>query len=64
MQKELKNTNTNVEDEVILCHRCGRVLKGERSKQLGYGPSCYIMWKKERSQQKQLFDLSGGDQNE
>jgi protein-arginine kinase activator protein McsA len=62
MSEEIKNDENTVEEEVILCHRCGRVLKGEKSKKLGYGPSCYATWKKERSQQIQLFDLNEGEQ--
>lgn len=48
------------ENERIFCSRCGRQLRGKRSRELGYGPSCYALWKKERSQQKNLLD-SGGE---
>ena len=63
MADEVKNDSgvKPEEEEVVLCHRCGRVLKGERSRKLGYGPSCYAMWQKERSQQIQLFDIDKGD---
>lgn len=49
----------NESNEKIFCKRCGRLLKGERSKELGYGPSCYSIWKKERSQQMKLFNDEG-----
>lgn len=48
------------ENERIFCSRCGRPLKGKRSRELGYGPSCYVLWKKERSQQKNLLDCDEG----
>ncbi len=48
-------------NEKVFCNRCGRLLRGDRSKKLGYGPSCYYIWKKERSQQIRLFDE--GDSN-
>ena len=44
-------------DEKVLCRRCGRVLLDENSKQLGFGPTCYKVWKRERSQQIQLFTV-------
>ena len=48
---------SNVDNnEKVFCKRCGRLLIGDRSKELGYGPSCYRIWKKERSQQIRLFD--------
>lgn len=55
------NGVTNDKDKVF-CKRCGRLLRGERSKELGFGPSCYHAWKKERSLQVRLFDV--GDKNE
>lgn len=44
-------------EEKILCRRCGRVLLGENSKHLGFGPTCYKAWKRERTQQIQLFTV-------
>lgn len=51
----------NDQEETIFCNRCGKPLKSEMSKKIGYGPSCYRHWKKERSQQIQLFN-PGGDE--
>ena len=53
---DIIETNKNTKEENVYCNRCGRLLKGQRSKELGYGPSCYYLWKKERSQQIKLFD--------
>lgn len=50
MEKELKD------DRVIFCRRCGRKLVGSHSKELGFGPMCYKLWKRERNQQLRLFD--------
>lgn len=54
--------NTNEENDKVFCKRCGRLLRGEKSRELGFGPSCYHAWKKERSLQVRLFDV--GDKNE
>lgn len=51
-------------EEKILCRRCGRVLIGEASRQLGFGPTCYRAWKKERSQQIQLFTVEDNTDGE
>lgn len=50
MEKELKD------DRVIFCRRCGRKLVGDHSKELGFGPMCYKLWKRERNQQLRLFN--------
>lgn len=50
MDSEKANT-----DRVVFCRRCGRPLKGQYSKDLGFGPICYRQWKKERNQQLSLF---------
>lgn len=34
-------------DGIVFCKRCHRRLKGEKSKMLGYGPSCYEKAKKQ-----------------
>ena len=43
------------EEKVIFCRRCGRKLRGEGSKELGFGPTCYRLWKKEREENNRLF---------
>lgn len=48
------------ENERIFCNRCGRPLYGKRSRELGYGPSCHAIWKKERSKQKNLLNEDKG----
>lgn len=55
------NNNPEKDEEIIFCKRCGRKLLGEHSKELGFGPTCYKAWKKERSQQIQLFDIGDSD---
>ena len=50
------NKKENVDDKVVFCRRCGRPLRGFASKELGFGPSCYRQWKRERNQQMSLFD--------
>lgn len=58
------NTNPVADEkEKIFCSRCGRPLRGRKSRELGYGPSCYAIWKKERSQQLKLFE-DDGDKHE
>lgn len=57
--ENIKNTD---DKEKVFCKRCGRPLRGLHSRELGYGPSCYSVWKKERSQQLKLF--GDGDDNE
>ena len=56
-------TETNDENK-IYCRRCGRLLVGEHSKDLGFGPTCYKAWKKEHSQQIQLFDMGDDSKDE
>lgn len=42
-------------DREVYCRRCGRLLRGVRSKELGFGPNCYRAWKNERNQ-RGFFD--------
>ena len=49
------------ESKTVLCKRCGRKLVGKRSLETGYGPRCYSIWKKERSQQLKLFEEGDGN---
>ena len=46
------------ENKKVYCRRCGRLLKGADSKKLEFGPSCYRIYKKERDQAIQLFDIN------
>ncbi|MBO7212434.1 MAG: hypothetical protein J6V44_15745 [Methanobrevibacter sp.] len=62
MSENVKKPDETLE-EIIFCNRCGKPLRSDLSKKLGYGPSCYRMWKKERSQQHQLFDIGGDIKN-
>lgn len=39
-----------------VCIRCGRKLKNEESRELGFGPTCYKKWQVE-SISKKLFDF-------
>lgn len=52
------------EEPRVFCKRCGRLLKGVNSKELGYGPQCYRIQKLEKNQQITLFNISTGDANE
>lgn len=49
--------NVNASNDKVFCKRCGRPLVGEHSRSLGYGPTCYRLWKLERSQNCKLFDV-------
>lgn len=50
--------NNNLkDDEKVYCRRCGRLLLGENSRYLGFGPTCYRLWKKDNSQQIRLFKV-------
>ena len=60
----MSSENSNIDDKVIYCRRCGRPLKGFSSRELGFGPRCYSLWKKERNQQMPLFDSKEIDINE
>ena len=51
----------NDPDIEVYCRRCGGLLHGSRSKEIGFGPNCYRIWKKERMQRSMLF---GGDNDE
>ena len=51
------------QDEEILCRRCGRRLRGVKSRELGFGPACYKAWKSERIQRVGLFSDTGSDEN-
>ena len=51
-------------DEDVFCLRCGRKLKGEHSKKLGYGPHCYMLFLKERKNDNiKLFNENGANTN-
>lgn len=43
-------------EEHPVCIRCGRKLKTEESRELGFGPTCYKKWQTE-SISKNLFDV-------
>lgn len=47
---------TQKDERVVFCRRCGRKLAGSYSKSLGFGPTCYRLWKKERNAQIPLFE--------
>lgn len=49
--------NEDQEEELVFCRRCGRPLRGIVSKSRQFGPSCYRVWVKERSQQINLFEV-------
>ena len=50
MEKEVNN-------DLVFCKRCGKPLIGEKSRERGWGPTCYKLWKLERAQSKKLFDV-------
>lgn len=62
--KDKQENQETIDDNVekIFCKRCGRLLRGESSIDRQFGPRCYKLWLKERSQQIQLFG-QGGDEN-
>lgn len=51
MEQKIQNT------EVSYCKRCGRRLKGQESKERGYGPTCFDKIKKERLSRNKLFKI-------
>lgn len=53
----------DVNNDLVFCKRCGKPLMGEKSRERGWGPTCYRLWKLERAQSKKLFDVEG-DSNE
>lgn len=61
MQEDQKNVDK--QDDEILCRRCGRRLRGSKSRELGFGPACYRAWKGERIKQLGLFSSLAGDEN-
>ena len=53
--------NKSVPDlEIVFCKRCGRKLRGEESRKIGFGPACLKLWKKEHSHQIILIDTTRG----
>jgi hypothetical protein len=64
IDNNLDNKQDSGNDENIYCRRCGRLLRGENSRNKQFGPNCYRIWLKERSEQPKLFDTNGGDNNE
>lgn len=52
----------SMENEYIYCKLCGRKLKSEQSKLLGYGPSCFR--KVNQVHSKKLFDEENNDKIE
>ena len=53
--------NVDLENMVVFCRRCGRPLKGNASKEIGFGPRSYRLWKAERKHQISLFEIEEGD---
>jgi hypothetical protein len=49
--------------ERVFCKRCGRLLIGKKSRDLGYGPKCFILWKQESDTNQNLFDMAEGYQD-
>ena len=56
--KELLN------DDIVFCRRCNRKLNDEKSKRLGFGPYCYMMWKREQKNKHALFDIQAPNKGE
>ncbi len=52
---ELESDNTG---NVVMCKKCGRVLKGFESKSIGYGPTCYKRIQADKCKQINLFSSS------
>lgn len=50
------------QQETVYCRRCGRKLKSEQAKELGFGPSCYKkhIAQTTKSNRKKLFVLEDG----
>ena len=59
----MKNDTEHAAQIVVLCRRCGRKLLDEVSKERGFGPACFKMWKKEHSSQIALFTIKRSDDN-
>ena len=57
----MKTDIGNEQQIVVLCRRCGRKLLDEVSKERGFGPACFRMWKKEHSSQIALFTVKRSD---
>lgn len=51
------------QDETVFCRRCGRKLKSEQARQLGFGPTCYSRYIKQTtmSSRKKLFVVNNGE---
>lgn len=53
----------NPEQERVYCKRCGKVLKDEYSRSIGYGPKCFQIYLRERNQHgNRLFEV--GEEHE
>lgn len=46
-----------METETVFCRRCGRKLKSQQAKDLGFGPTCYKIYLKQQAMgnRKKLF---------
>lgn len=49
----------NIPDhELVYCKRCGKVLKDEYSKSIGYGPKCFRIYLREKNNNSnRLFEV-------
>ena len=48
-----------MDNSVVYCRRCGRKLVDLKSREVGFGPKCFELWKMENlSEESNLF---GGD---
>lgn len=48
-------SDTDEKVEKVYCKRCGRTLRGSKSKALGYGPICYELMLEERCKRFNLL---------
>ena len=43
--------------EIVRCKRCGRILKNQKSIQLGYGNTCYRIFQLNKPKQPEQLDM-------
>lgn len=43
--------------EIVRCKRCGRILKNQKSIQLGYGNTCYRIFQLNKPEQPEQLDM-------
>lgn len=64
MGDRLYTDKSVVDFEYTHCRRCGRILKSEESRKLGFGPSCFSKYVETKLKKKHLIRFGITDDTE